>query len=103
MATPADGGNAEASAATAAAAAAAAVAAPSGPLHPFSLPTVHINHRGWGPTALPEQYENTPFASFNRYDRLGKCADFGGYLRYHSRACSGRGGCGVRALAGGEG
>ena len=52
---------------------------------PFALPTVHFNPAGWGPTTLPEQYENVPFATFNRGDRLGKCADFGGYLRYQAR------------------
>jgi hypothetical protein len=63
------------------AAPAAAAATPAA----FALPTVHFNPAGWGPTTLPAQYESVPFASFSRTDRLGKCADFGGYLRFQGR------------------
>ena len=51
---------------------------------PFALPLVHFSD-AWGPSVLPTQYEKMPFATFSKSDRLGKCADFGGYLRYQQR------------------
>mmetsp|Transcript_17600 Transcript_17600/g.21322 ORF Transcript_17600/g.21322 Transcript_17600/m.21322 type:complete len:552 (-) Transcript_17600:1272-2927(-) len=56
-------------------------------LESFSIPTVHVNSEGWGPTTLPEQYVGVPFTPFGKADRLGKAADFigrefGRYGRY---------------------
>ena len=52
---------------------------------PFSLPTVHVNGSSFGPVGLPEELSQLPFAAFNRADRVGKIADFGGFARYVSR------------------
>lgn len=45
------------------------------------MPDLAVNSDSWGPTTLPAQYEAVPFASFSKSDRLGKCADFGNFLR----------------------
>jgi hypothetical protein len=51
----------------------------------FAVPTVHFNADGWGPSSPPERYEKVPFAAFSKNDRLGKAADFGGYMRFQHR------------------
>jgi len=53
----------------------------------FSLPTVNTNATGWGPAAglVPPRFQSVPFAQYNKSDRLGKCADFGGFSRYNTR------------------
>jgi len=42
----------------------------------YDTPRVDVNANGWGPTALPEQFLNVPYAPFNKGDKLGKAADF---------------------------
>lgn len=42
----------------------------------YEVPRVDVNKTGWGPTQLPEQYMDIPYAPFNRNDKLGKVADF---------------------------
>lgn len=42
----------------------------------YETPRVDVNANGWGPTALPEQFLNIPYAPFNKGDKLGKAADF---------------------------
>lgn len=42
----------------------------------YETPRVDVNASGWGPTALPEQFLNVPYAPFNKGDKLGKAADF---------------------------
>ncbi|GLE05766.1 hypothetical protein PINS_up014814 [Pythium insidiosum] len=41
----------------------------------YNLPPTSTK-RGWGPTRLPEQFLNVPYAPFNKGDKLGKAADF---------------------------
>ena len=47
----------------------------------FELPPIVIGDL-WGPSSLPDQFSKVPFATFSRLDKLGKCADFGGYMKY---------------------
>lgn len=42
----------------------------------YQTPHVDVNGNGWGPTTLPEQFLNVPYAPFNKGDKLGKAADF---------------------------
>ncbi|KAG7383763.1 Eukaryotic translation initiation factor 3 subunit D [Phytophthora boehmeriae] len=42
----------------------------------YETPRVDVNANGWGPTTLPEQFLNVPYAPFNKGDKLGKAADF---------------------------
>ncbi|TMW67211.1 hypothetical protein Poli38472_012327 [Pythium oligandrum] len=42
----------------------------------YEAPRVDVNEGGWGPTSLPEQFLNVPYAPFNKGDKLGKAADF---------------------------
>ncbi len=42
----------------------------------FYTPRVHLNYDGWGPTTLPEQFVDVPYAPFGKADRIGKAADF---------------------------
>ncbi|ETW01026.1 hypothetical protein H310_06660 [Aphanomyces invadans] len=42
----------------------------------FSTPVVTCNTKGWGPTELPKQFLNIPYAPFGKLDKLGKAADF---------------------------
>ncbi|CAH0474544.1 unnamed protein product [Peronospora belbahrii] len=42
----------------------------------YETPRVDVNINGWGPTTLPEQFLNIPYAPFNMGDKLGKAADF---------------------------
>lgn len=49
----------------------------------FCLGGCDFNKNGWGPTRLPEQYLNLPYASFGKSDRLGKAADFTSNAHYH--------------------
>uniref|UniRef100_M4BKF1 Eukaryotic translation initiation factor 3 subunit D n=1 Tax=Hyaloperonospora arabidopsidis (strain Emoy2) TaxID=559515 RepID=M4BKF1_HYAAE len=42
----------------------------------YETPRVDVNAAGWGPTVLPEQFLNVPYAPFNKGDKLGKAADF---------------------------
>jgi translation initiation factor 3 subunit D len=42
----------------------------------FNAPFVSVNTTSWGPSTLPSQFENIPYAPFAKSDGLGKCADF---------------------------
>ncbi|ETV87880.1 hypothetical protein H257_01301 [Aphanomyces astaci] len=42
----------------------------------FTTPAVSQNSKGWGPTDLPKQFLNIPYAPFGKLDKLGKAADF---------------------------
>lgn len=57
---------------------------------PFVLPSISVSD-GWGPTAVPAQFAQAPYASFSRSDRLGRAADFGGYMRFQYKGRYGRG------------
>lgn len=45
---------------------------------PYELPKLSVNTDGWGPSSLPEQFEDLPFALFSRDDSLGMIADLSG-------------------------
>ena len=38
----------------------------------FTLPVIHDNRNGWGPSHVPEQFKDTPYQPFSKGDRLGK-------------------------------
>lgn len=38
----------------------------------FALPTIQDNEFGWGPSDIPTQFKDIPFAPFNKNDRLGQ-------------------------------
>lgn len=42
----------------------------------FTLPEISDNTFGWGPVATPSQFDNVPFAPFNKNDRLGRISDW---------------------------
>ncbi|OQS05630.1 eukaryotic translation initiation factor 3 [Thraustotheca clavata] len=42
----------------------------------YKVPGVSVNPTGWGPTTLPKQFLNIPYAPFGKGDKLGKAADF---------------------------
>ncbi len=42
----------------------------------FTVPTITHSPTEWGPTTVPSQYENLPYAPFAKSDKLGKSADF---------------------------
>ncbi|EQC34013.1 hypothetical protein SDRG_08230 [Saprolegnia diclina VS20] len=42
----------------------------------YTAPSVSVNGAGWGPTSLPKQFANIPYAPFGKSDKLGKAADF---------------------------
>lgn len=42
----------------------------------YTTPRVDVNDGGWGPTTLPAQFLDVPYAPFNKGDKLGKSADF---------------------------
>ncbi|CAI7889081.1 unnamed protein product [Closterium sp. NIES-53] len=52
------------------------------------------NPDGWGPTTLPEQFKDVPYAPFNKGDRVGRAADWTsqGYRRYDRDRQGGAGG-----------
>jgi hypothetical protein len=53
----------------------AATMAGSGTAH-FVLPNVQDSPDAWGPTALPSQFADIPYAPFAKSDRLGRIADW---------------------------
>ncbi|XP_065899639.1 eukaryotic translation initiation factor 3 subunit D-like [Dysidea avara] len=55
----------------------------------FSLPVIHDNKNGWGPSHVPEQFKDTPYQPFSKGDRLGKVADFTGSI-YQDRRIANR-------------
>ncbi|KND04006.1 uncharacterized protein SPPG_01454 [Spizellomyces punctatus DAOM BR117] len=42
----------------------------------FVLPTVADNPNGWGPSTIPEELSQVPYAPYSKSDRLGKIADW---------------------------
>lgn len=50
---------------------------PGAALH-FSIPDLSDNQDGWGPTTVPDQYKDVPYAPFNKGDRVGKASDWTG-------------------------
>ncbi|KAH8027023.1 hypothetical protein HPB51_001390 [Rhipicephalus microplus] len=38
----------------------------------FVLPPIQDNPTGWGPCAIPQQYQDMPYQPFAKSDRLGK-------------------------------
>jgi translation initiation factor 3 subunit D len=42
----------------------------------FELPPIEDNDFGWGPSDIPTQFKDIPFAPFNKNDRLGKISDW---------------------------
>jgi len=43
-----------------------------GAMAKFTLPVIHDNRNGWGPSHVPEQFKDTPYQPFSKGDRLGK-------------------------------
>ena len=52
---------------------------------PFHMPDVEFSEESWGPHRVPEKFRDMPFAPINKGDRLGKVADFGGFLNFTNR------------------
>eukprot|EP00245_Coleochaete_scutata_P017967 TRINITY_DN90_c0_g1_i1.p1 TRINITY_DN90_c0_g1~~TRINITY_DN90_c0_g1_i1.p1 ORF type:complete len:554 (+),score=148.71 TRINITY_DN90_c0_g1_i1:33-1694(+) len=44
----------------------------------FLVPTLSDNQEGWGPTTVPEQFKDIPYAPFNKGDKLGRASDWTG-------------------------
>lgn len=42
----------------------------------FSLPTLHSNEQGWGPSEGPAEFQDVPFAPFQKSDKLGRVSDW---------------------------
>lgn len=42
----------------------------------FRTPQVADNSDGWGPTAVPEDLKDVPYAPFGKGDKLGRVSDF---------------------------
>ena len=38
----------------------------------FNPPLIQDNPNGWGPSSLPEQFQDMPYQPFSKGDRLGK-------------------------------
>jgi translation initiation factor 3 subunit D len=70
-------------------AAAAAAGSPAVPPALVSFPAldVAVNEGGWGPLAssVPAGFGGLPFSAFSRGERIGKAADFGGFLSMRQR------------------
>ena len=41
----------------------------------YECPAFSLNANGWGPTTIPEQFEDLPFGLFNVDDNLGMIVD----------------------------
>lgn len=41
----------------------------------YGIPDFAFNSNGWGPCSIPEQFEDLPFKSFSRDDKLGMIID----------------------------
>ncbi|KAL1480075.1 hypothetical protein MTO96_051341, partial [Rhipicephalus appendiculatus] len=52
----------------------------------FVLPPIQDNPTGWGPCAIPQQYQDMPYQPFAKSDRLGKVADWTGTTYQDRRA-----------------
>lgn len=42
----------------------------------FRTPQVPDNGEGWGPTTVPEELKDVPYAPFGKGDKLGRVSDF---------------------------
>ncbi len=42
----------------------------------YGVPLVDDNPDGWGPTTMPENLKEVPFAVFEKGSRIGKAADW---------------------------
>ena len=65
-----------------------AASAPAAPaLSAFPPLDVAVNDGGWGPLAssVPAGFSGLPFSAFSRGEKLGKAADFGGFLSMRQR------------------
>ena len=49
---------------------------------------VSVNEDGWGPTSLPEKFQDLPYVPFGKGDKLGKVADWGAYTRQGRFRCA---------------
>ncbi len=47
-----------------------------GQLVGFSIPQTPENSEGWGPTTVPDELKDIPFAPFSKGDKLGRVSDF---------------------------
>uniref|UniRef100_A0A224ZAK3 Eukaryotic translation initiation factor 3 subunit D n=1 Tax=Rhipicephalus zambeziensis TaxID=60191 RepID=A0A224ZAK3_9ACAR len=54
----------------------------------FVLPPIQDNPTGWGPCAIPQQYQDMPYQPFAKSDRLGKVADWTGTTYQDRRAAN---------------
>jgi|TARA_B100000524_G_scaffold347723_1_gene250311 translation initiation factor 3 subunit D len=43
---------------------------------PFTLPLIHDNENGWGPTSIPDEYKDVPYAPFEKRAYMGRIADW---------------------------
>ena len=55
----------------------------------FVCPVFASNAGGWGPTSVPAEFKDMPFAPYDKGTRLGKCADFAGVTTRSRAACAG--------------
>jgi translation initiation factor 3 subunit D len=68
---------------------------PGAALH-FSIPDLSDNQDGWGPTTVPDQYKDVPYAPFNKGDRVGKASDWTGQsYKYQQGRYGQRDGAGI--------
>lgn len=51
----------------------------------YETPKVHVNGSSWGPTNLPEQFVDLPYAPYGKGDKLGKAADFTANANYYNQ------------------
>uniref|UniRef100_A0A7S0YMD9 Eukaryotic translation initiation factor 3 subunit 7 n=1 Tax=Polytomella parva TaxID=51329 RepID=A0A7S0YMD9_9CHLO len=42
----------------------------------FGIPNIQDNPTGWGPVSVPEHLKDTPFAPFNKSDKIGRASDW---------------------------
>jgi len=51
----------------------------------FELGDIEFNDNGWGPTSLPKDLEDVPYAPFSKGDKLGRVADWTGQIPSRDR------------------
>lgn len=63
----------------------------------FKVPHLEDNPDGWGPSTVPEQLKDIPFAPFSKADKLGKASDWtqSAYQKYPGRFQQGPAAAGV--------
>ena len=52
----------------------------------FRAPSVQANSSGWGPAEAPSQYDELPFSTFSRSERIGRAADWTNASGSHTAA-----------------